>query len=289
MTNVSGFTSALSNMGQVDNSGFELSLNAKLIDNQNFKWDGNITFSTNKNEIVHLYGTMVDVLDDQGVVIGQVEADDKNNGWFIGRPIDQIWDYRVLGVWQLDQAEEAKVYGQFPGDFRLDDKTPDGKYNDDDKEFLAKRQPAFRWSMRHNFTILKDFELSMMAYSQWGHQTTYNAAKNSDGFVERNNSFYTPYWTPENPINDYSRIRSQTGGINFNVYRDRSFIRLDNISLGYNVPKSLLSKVEITNLKITGSIRNVYCWAPNWPKNYWDPETLTRAPRSFSLGINVTL
>jgi TonB-linked SusC/RagA family outer membrane protein len=289
MTNVSGFTSALSNMGQVDNLGLEFTLNAKIIDSKNLKWNGTLTFYTNRNKVVHLYGTMKDVLDEQGNVIGQVEDDDKNNGWFIGRSIDQIWDYRVKGVWQSSQATEALAYGQFPGDFHIDDFKPDGKYNDDDKQFLGRKQPKFRWSMRHNFNIFKDFDLSMMMYSVWGQMTTFNAAKNSDGFVERNNSYNTPYWTPENPINDFSRIRSQTGGVSFNVYREASFVRLDNISLGYNVPKKLLSKIEIADLKIIGSVRNVFCWAPYWPKNYWDPETLTRAPRSFSIGFNITL
>ncbi len=289
MTNVSGFTSTVANMGQVDNLGLELSLSAKLVDTKNFRWNGNVTFYTNKNKIVHLYGNIEDVLDEEGNVIGQKESDDLNNNWFIDRPIDQIWDYRVLGVWQLDQAEEAKKYGQFPGDFHLKDVNGDYKYNDSDKEFLGKTQPKFRWSMRHNFTLFKNFELSMMLYSQWGQLTTFNAAKNSDGFVERQNSYDTPYWTPENPINDYSRIRSQTGGINFNVYRDRSFIRFDNISFGYNFPQGMVHQVGISGLKLTGSIRNLAVWAPHWPKNYWDPETLTRAPRSFTIGLSVNL
>ena len=289
MTNVSGFTSTVANMGQVDNVGFEFSLNARIMDTRDFDWDGNVTFYTNKNKIVHLYGNMEDILDADGNVIGQKESDDKNNRWFIGRPIDQIWNYKVLGVWQTDQAEEAKRYGQFPGDFRLLDKDDNGIYNDDDKEFLGVSRPKFNWSMRHTFTIKNNLEISCMLYSQWGHLTTYNAAKNSDGFVERQNSYKTPYWTPENPLNDYSRIRSQTGGIDFDVYRERSFIRLDNISVGYTFPKHLINKIGLSDLKLTGSVRNIFCWAPDWPDNYWDPETLTRAPRSFNIGINLTL
>lgn len=289
MTNVSGFTSTVANMGQIDNIGVELNLNARILETENFRWDGNVTFYTNKNKIMHLYGNRVDVLDEAGNVVGQKEADDLNNKWFIGKPIDQIWNYRVLGVWQQDQAEEAKRYGQFPGDFHLLDKDDNGKYNDSDKEFLGRSKPKFNWSMRHSFTIRQNLELSFMLYSQWGHFTSYNAAKNSDGFVERQNSYETPYWTPENPTNEYSRIRSQTGGIDFDVYRERSFIRLDNIALGYMFPSSLISKIGITNLKITGSVRNIFCWAPHWPKNYWDPETLTRAPRSFSIGLSLTI
>ena len=288
MTNVSGFLSTVDNMGQVDNIGFELGLNAKIVDIKDFCWNGSFSFYTNKNKIVHLYGNKVDILDTEGNVIGQKESDDKNNGWFIGRPVDQIWNYKVLGVWQLGQEEEAKRYGQFPGDFRLLDKDNNGIYNDEDKEFLGVTRPRFNWSMRHNFVIKKNFEISFMLYSQWGHLTTYNAAKNSDGFVERQNSYKTPYWTPENPINDYSRIRSQTGGINFDVYRERSFIRLDNISIGYTVPERFVKKIGMNDLKFTGSIHNIFCWAPDWPDNYWDPETLTRAPRSFNIGLSLT-
>ena len=303
MTNVSGFTSTVANMGQVDNTGIEVSLNSKIMERKNFRWDGTVTFTTNKNKIVHLYGNMEPILDANGKVIGEKEADDINNGWFIGHPIDEVWNYKVLGVWQLGEEEEAYRYNQFPGDFKLLDKNNDGRYNDDDKEFLGRSVPKFYWSMRHSFNIFKSLDISFMLYSQWGHITEYNSAKNTDGFVERHNSFLTPYWTPENPINNYSRIRSQTGGIAFNVYRERSFVRMDNISLGYQLPKSLIKHVGITGgVKITGSIRNVFCWAPHWPDNYWDPEAITRnnpsdansqmlstTPRNFVIGISVTL
>lgn len=289
MTNVSGFTSTVANMGQIDNTGIEVSLNVKIMDRKNFRWDAGATFYSNKNKIVHLYGNMEDILDDDGNVVGQRESDDINNRWFIGKPIDEIWNYRVLGVWQQDEAEEAKRYGQFPGDFHLLDKNDDGRYNDSDKEFLGRSRPKYSWSMRHTFSIYKNLEVSLLLYSQWGYLTTYNAAKNSDGFVERSNSFKTPYWTPENPIDDYSRIRSQTGGISFDVYRDRSFIRLDNISIGYNIPKGATEWIGISGLKVTGSIHNPFHWAPHWPDNWWDPETLNRAPRVFNIGLSLTL
>ena len=289
MPNVSGFTEAVANLGQVDNRGLELSLNAKLIDNKNFKWNGSLIFNTNKNKIVSLYGDMEDVLDSNGNVIGQREKDDTNNKWFIGQPIDEIWNYKVLGVWQLGEEEQAARYNQFPGDFHIKDANNDGIYNDLDKEFLGRTVPIFTWSMRHQFNFFRDFDFSFLLYSSWGHKTDYNAAKNSDGFVERQNAFVNPYWTPENPINDYSRIRSQTGGIAFDVYRDRSFIRLDNISLGYNVPRKIIGKVDISNIKVTASIRNVGVWAPYWPDNWWDPETKNRGMRNYNVGISVTL
>jgi len=104
MPNVSGFTETIANMGQVDNTGLEVALNSMIMKHDNFQWEGNVTFYTNKNKIVHLYGTYEDILDEKGNVIGRKELSDIGNRWFIGHPIDEIWNYKVLGVWQLGQV-----------------------------------------------------------------------------------------------------------------------------------------------------------------------------------------
>jgi hypothetical protein len=260
---------------------------------ENFNWNINTNFTLNRNEIVHLYGDMVDVKDAQGNVIGQKEGDDYTNGWFIGKAIDVIWEPKILGVWQIGEEEQARVFGQFPGDFKLADisgpaGTPDGKINNYDNQYQGYRTPRFRWNMRNEFTIYKNLEASFMIYSYWGHKGTMNSAKNRDGgFPERVNSYKIPFWTPETPYNDYARIYSAEGGAVFNVWRDRSFVRFDNISLAYNVPGSLLSRAKIANLKIFATARNVGWWAPEW--NFWDPENSGPNPRIFTLGVNLTL
>jgi hypothetical protein len=231
---------------------------------------------------------MVDVKDAQGNVIGQKEGDDYTNGWFIGQAIDVIWQPKIIGVWQIGEEAQAKRYGQFPGDFKIQDVNDDGKINDLDRQYLGYRTPRFRWNMRNEFNIYKNFDVSFMMYSYWGHQGTMNSAKNRDGgFPERVNSYKIPFWTPETPYNDYARIYSAEGGAVFDVWRDRSFIRLDNISLAYTVPNSLLSRAKIANLKIFATARNVGWWAPEW--NFWDPENSGPNPRIFTLGVNLTL
>ena len=287
LPDIVGFTSVTANLGQVQNNGFELNLNTRIMDRANFKWRSSLNFSLNRNKIVHLYGDMIDVLDADGKVIGQREADDITNKWFIGHAIDEIWDPRVLGVWQQGEEAEAARYGQFPGDFKLKDVDNSGSINQIDYEFQGYREPRFRWNLRQEFTILRNISFSFSLYSYWGHKGTFNAAKNSNGFPERNNSYVTEYWTPENPTNDYSRIRSLAGGVDFNVWRDRSFIRLDNISVAYNVPQRLLSRASLSNLKFFGTVRNAQFFAPEW--NYWDPENSGPNPRIFTFGINLTL
>lgn len=74
-----GFSSVMSNLGEVENKGIELSLTSKNIDTKNFAWSSTFNFTLNRNKIVHLYGDMVDVLDENGNVVGQKEADDIKN------------------------------------------------------------------------------------------------------------------------------------------------------------------------------------------------------------------
>ena len=275
-----------SNLGEVENRGVEISLNSKIIKKENFKWTANFNFSLNRNQIVHLYGDMVDVLDAEGKVVGQREGDDLLNKWFIGHAIDEIWDPLILGVWQVGQETEAARYGQSPGDFKLLDKDNSGKINDLDNEFQGHKKPRFRWNMRHDFNIYKNFDLSFTMYSLWGHKGAFNSAKNRDGnYPDRLNSYITPYWTPENQINDYARIFSAEGGAVFNVWREKSFIRLDNISLSYNVPKVLLGKV-VRNLKLICTVRNAAYFSPDW--NYWDAETSNEpTSRYYTFGVNL--
>ncbi len=287
LPDILGFSSVATNLGKVKNHGMEIVLNSRIMKRQNFTWNANFNLTFNRNEIVNLYGDMVNVTDAEGNVIGKKEADDYTNGWFIGKPIDIIWQPRIVGVWQIGEESEAARYGQFPGDFKLKDVDNSGTINDLDKEFLGYRTPRFRWNMRHSFTLFKNFEASFMLYSYWGHKGTVNSAKNRDSFPERVNSYKLPFWTPETPYNDYARIYSAQGGAVFDVWRDRSFIRLDNISLAYSFPKWLLGKTKLQEMKVFGTIRNVGWWAPKW--EFWDPENSGPNPRYFTIGVNLTL
>ena len=301
LPNVLGVASVVSNLGQVDNKGFELTLNARIIDKVNLKWRSNFTFYLNRNEIVHLYGDMEDVLDTNGNIIGQKEKDDINNKWFIGHAIDEIWDPVVLGIWQVGEETEAARYGQYPGDFKVKDVDNSGTINYLDHEFQGFKTPRFRWTMRNDFNIYKNLDFSFTVYSYWGHYDTFNSAKNRDNkYLDRSNSYIVPYWTPDNPSNTWARLNSSEGAAIFSVYREKSFIRLDNFTLTYSLPKTLLSKVNISNLTLTGTVRNVGWWAPRW--EFTDPEknksgawatdvpdNYGPTPRYFTLSVNLTL
>jgi len=274
-----GFTYVYDNLGQVDNKGFELTLNSTNFERSNFTWRTTGNFQLNRNEIVSLYGDM----DENGK-----EFDDIPNKWFIGHAIDEIWNYKTQGIWQSNEADEADAYGVKPGDFKIEDVDGDGKFTNADKQFLGFTEPRFRWSLRNEFTLFKNLDISFMLYSYWGHSNTFNQMKNREGFPDRSSSYVTPYWTEENPNNEWARLNSSEGGASgFGVYRKKSFIRLENISMGYNFPKQLIERAKLTNLRVYGNIRNVGYYAPEW--DFWDPENSGPIPRYFTLGIDVTL
>lgn len=286
LPSVTGFFNVASNLGNVTNTGFELALSSNNIKRDNFSWRTSGNLSVNRNKIVHLFGK-VNKRDQQGKVIGQVENDDPGNGWFIGKDINAIWDLNVLGVWQQNEAAEATKYGVKPGDFKVEDLNGDYKYTDADKKFLGSRNPKFTAALRNEFTLFNRFDFSFSMYSYWGALTDFNEAKNNSGFQDRQNSYKLPYWTPENPINDYARLYSSNGSANYSVYRKTSFIRLDNVSLAYTLPKKLVEKGRLNSVRVFTTVQNAAIYAPDW--DYWDPQNRNPTPRYVTLGLNVTL
>ena len=299
----SGVSSITTNLGKVENRGFELTVNSQNIRNKVFSWNTTFGFSKYKNTIQHLYYVYDDVLDANGNVIGTKERDDIGNKWFIGQPIGVIWDYRVTGIWQANEAAEAAKYGQRPGDPKVannytgdDKKNADGSYtpvyNDKDKEFLGQTNPPIMWSLRNDFTY-KNLNFSFNMYSYLGHKSLSGAYLNQDNgtslVTNLANVYAKEYWTLDNATNEYARLDAKgPSGVNApgKLY-DRSFIRLENVTMGYTFPNRLLRKASIERLKLYATVRNIAVWQKDKTWTYWDVETGGLAPRTYTLGLNV--
>ncbi|MCD8177391.1 MAG: SusC/RagA family TonB-linked outer membrane protein [Tannerellaceae bacterium] len=254
---ITGFNRVYANLGEVKNKGFELSLNSVNMKNSNFEWHSGFLFSLNRNKIKSITGEKYDVFDQNGNLIGQKEPDDIDNGWFIGQAKDVIRDYKILGTWKTGQEEEAAKWNQAPGDFILEDVNNDGMLTDEDKQFLGYTDPRFAWTFSNNFYFLKNFEFSFVIYSLWGHKASYNLAKHDDHIEDRCNSWDIPYWTPDNQLDDYARLRSSPAkGVNYSVWFNQSYIRLENVALSYKVPRKLTNKLFISDLKVSFNIKN---------------------------------
>ncbi len=290
LPNFTGFNSITTNLGEVTNTGFEITLNTRNIDTENFKWNTTLGFSYNKNRIKHLYYEY----DENGK-----ETDDTTNGWFIGKPIGEIWYWDTDGIWQADEAAEAAKVNQKPGDPKVinyctDDDKADGTpvYNDKDRQYLGTTQPPIYWNMRNDFEFFKNFTFSFSMYSYMGHKSRAGYWLNGDNsgsmFTQTCNTYKKEYWTPENPTNDYGRLNAvgPSGVTGIEKVYNRSFVRLDNITLGYTLPKELTGKWGIQRVHLTAGINNVLT-IDSW--EYGDPETGGFANRQFQFGINVTL
>lgn len=288
LSNITGFTSITSNLGEVLNKGFELTLNTLNMQRENFEWRSGFGFSLNRNKIVHLYYTYEDILDEQGNVIGSKERDDKTNGWFIGKDINEIWNYQYEGIWQIGEEEEAAKYGQVPGDPKFKDiyDIESRRYSDEDKVFLGSTSPKFTWTFRNDFTLWKDLTLSVNIYSKWGHRGSEEFIQ-TGVYPERRNVLESKYWTPNNPTNNYARLGATNVATGGERIIDKSFIRLENIALEYSVPKTFLKKYHINGLRLSCGVRNIACWTKEW--QYADPEFGNVVPVTFNFGIGLTL
>jgi len=118
--NMTGFSSIDTNIGEVANHGLEFTVNGTVIKSKDFSWDASLNYSRNRNEIVSILGK-----DDDG---DGIEDDLVQNSLFIGHPTDLYYDFEIIGMWQLSDAEEGIIPDGFlPGEYKLADLSgPDG-------------------------------------------------------------------------------------------------------------------------------------------------------------------
>lgn len=296
----SGFGSIITNLGEVTNKGIEITLRAIPYTSENLEWSTNIGFSYNKNRIKHIYN-------DYDPITGK-ENSDVSNKWFINKPVGEIWNYKLLGIWQKDEYQEAAKYGQKPGDpkvwnnpdndiYNEDGTVKEYVFNDDDKVFQGTTAPPVYWNWKNDFTIFKDWTFSFSMYSYMGHKSedwTYLNGDNGGSWVTNTgNVWKKDYWTVENPSNEYARLEAQgpNGGTTAAPPRilNRNFVRIDNVSIGYTVPQKLTRQFYIDRLRLSAGIKNL-CTIHAGTWKYGDPESGNGlGVRTYTFGLSVTL
>lgn len=249
-----GYTSKLSNLGKVNNKGLEISLNSELIKKKDFNLNLGMTFTKNKNSIVSIYGK-----DTNG---DGIEDDAVGNLWFIGQPIDVYYQYKAIGIYQIGETIPV-VTGTtlLPGDIKLYDANPSNGANpipNEDKIITSKMPDWFGTvSLGMNY---KRFDFSADFYTVQGvtkdNPFLYDYV--SGGSLRGvKNGLKQNYWTPENPGGNWPRPRDGNDPpyiINMGL-QDASYIRLQNVSVGYTLPEDLLKTLGLTKLRLylTGS------------------------------------
>jgi TonB-linked SusC/RagA family outer membrane protein len=287
---VTGFGSAKTNVGNLINRGFELGLNSVNISRGSFIWTSTFNVTYAINEISTLGNEPVAVTDSEGnpVLDGNGnpvlrEPDDLQNGWFIGENKDVVWDWDVDGVYQIGEEAEAAEYGLFPGDFRYVDQDGDGDIDVDDRVFLGLSNSPWYITLRNDLEF-KGFDLGLVFLANLGYIGGSNLPfNNRQEYIKNRNWYDLPYWTPNNPINDAARINSISFGNR--IWHNRSYLRLQNVSLGYSLPASLLETIKFDRVRLAFNIDNAAVFT-NW---IWgDPESEREMPRTYSFSLDFT-
>ncbi|MFT7035963.1 MAG: TonB-linked SusC/RagA family outer membrane protein [Cyclobacteriaceae bacterium] len=275
------------NLGKLKNQGVDILISSVNVKKQDLTWTSTVNFSRNRDEIVELLG-----FDNDG---DGVEDDIIADGLFIGEPIDVVFDYDAPG--DLYQIGDDIPSGAEIGTFIISDLDGVDGITPDDRTIIGYESPSFRFSIQ-NEVRYKNWTFRVFVNSIQGGSnrylgedvlTSWNSV-NSESVFDRVVPAGTDYWTPENTDARYQKLRINLGARGTR-YTSRSFVRLQDVSLSYNVDSELLSKFNIARMKVFVSGKNL---ATLTGYNGWDPETGTGLERSgrpvmksFSLGLNL--
>lgn len=291
-----GYTTSTMNVGELKNTGFELTVNSHNIDNENFSWDTDFIFSTNKTMTVNLNGEIID-----GGSKRNVE----------GQPWNQWFVLHRIGTWGLDEVEQAARYNQVPGDIKWEDKNNDGIYNDDDRYYAGQASPKAEFSLVNTFR-LKGFTLMIDLGASVGMKVYSNTQNLIDGQFVYTTGFRSLLnsWTPDNQDTMLPALRLPTdsnfgtgggvGGPDDYWLQKADFIRLRNVTLSYDFKKHLLRNVKgIKGLIFGVSGENLYILTPYKgfdPEVGWGSSGSTNAamdwysyPRPLSITGNIKI
>lgn len=309
----SGVGSYTANIGETQNKGVELSLNGLIFENNDWSWEAGLNVYANRNKLVSLAS-------------GQTR--DEGNWWFVGSPIDVIFDYQYQGLWQEnDPHRNILEPGGNPGMIKV---TYTGEFNDEgvptraigpaDRQILD-LQPNFMGGFNTRVGY-KNFDLSIVGTFKSG-GVLISSLHSSTGYLNmmngRRNNVKVDYWTPENTEVRYPAPGGLASGDNPKYgstlgYFDGSYLKIRTMTLGYNFDNATnwMTKAGLSRFRIYGAVQNPFVlFSPFNKETGLDPETNsfanqnaaitnalpsrlltigTNAPatRNFILGINLT-
>jgi TonB-linked SusC/RagA family outer membrane protein len=254
---ITGFNTALQNIGEVENSGWEFSVNTVNVKSRKFEWSTNFNISTYKNKVVKL-GPNGDPIFVEGSVT------------MIGKPIGMFFGWLTDGIF-LNQSEVDKgpvfapgsINRSRPGDMRFKDVSgpdgkPDGIIDNNDRTIMGSPYPDFYYGMTNNFSF-QNFSLNISFQGSQGNSAlniARSGALSTRGRI-RTLAFLKNYWKSEQDPGDGKTPRPNdqpTGNVR-GLYSQRylgdaSYLRINNISLSYLLPGKISEKMRLGSARI---------------------------------------
>jgi TonB-linked SusC/RagA family outer membrane protein len=248
----SGYRSILQNIGSTNSKGIEFSINAAILNKPNgFNWDIGFNIAGYKEKITDLA-----LKDENGNAL-----DDVGNQWFIGSPINVYFDYQKEGIYQSNEVDLGKTReNKEPGEIKLADLDGDGIITPADRTILGSDVPDYYGGFNNTFSY-KGFDLSFFFYFRQGHMIRSRFHDSNNSLFARYNNLDVDYWTVDNPTNAFPRPNeNQERPRNASTlsYFDGSYLKLRNVSLGYNLPSEITEKLNMSRLRIYVSGQNLW-------------------------------
>ena len=232
--NTTGFSTTWTNLGLLRNRGMEVTLNTHPIDHKDFKWDIDFVYSQNITKAVDINGDRLY----NGLNLHPVLSE-QGGEW------NTLWLYHTLGIWQLDEVDQALSYGYKPGDLKFEDKNGDGVLDDNDRYVVGRVMPRHEFSLVNTF-YWKGFSLMIDVMAKTGFWA-YNGFWDTQYLVTDNIHVTSNYaWTPDNQAslvvaNRNTGASYPMNGLFDDLHAGRGdYLKIRNISLSYDLKRDLL-------------------------------------------------
>jgi TonB-linked SusC/RagA family outer membrane protein len=298
---ITGFSSAWRNIGKVNNKGIEFTINSVNVMNKDFSWTTNLNMSMNRNKVIALGPAGDPIQSDGGAGTTHITM--------IGKPMGNFYGYKQIGVYmnQADLDNSPRLADSHVGDAKYADINNDGTIDADDRTIIGNNEPKFSWGMSNQLAY-KSFDLSIVLQGVHGRDVMLLGKRfftQLEGNQNQMKEVLNRWRSEENPGDGKTpRANALTTGQNNTVssrwVEDASFIRINNLTLGYTLPKIVAQKCTMQNARVYMSIQNLATFTSY---SGFNPETSHRqdsslAPgtdygmyplnRTFTIGVNVT-
>ena len=269
---LTGYSTALQNIGEIENKGFEFTVTSRNVVGA-FKWTTDLNFSTNNIEVIALGPDGSPIISRQAT-----SASAPTHITEIGSAPGSFYGYHVIGVYQnQEEIDNSPVIlngngtvQSKPGQLKFEDVNGDGVINANDRRVLGSPFPDFTWGMTNSFSY-RNFDFAFTLQGVQGFEVL-NAARRYYG------NYAGSYNVLASASNGWMSESDQGDGVspkidrNFNGYagstvvnnitslfvEDGSFLRIRNITLGYNMPLSLLEKAKLSSARLSFTVQNAY-------------------------------
>jgi TonB-linked SusC/RagA family outer membrane protein len=259
---LTGYTTALRNIGKVQNRGMEFGLTTQNLTGA-FKWGTNANLSLNRNKVLALGPAGDPIFGNVNGVIGQGTIT------MIGEPLGSFYGFRQTGIFQ-DQPQ-IDAYARYdnpqprPGDRIMEDVNADGRITIADRTAIGNNQPDFTYALTNNFSY-KGFDLAVMLQGVQGAEIL-NFTRRFYGNLGPNYNQLADVkgrWRSAEAPGDGMTPRAASAGtgqnnaVNSGWVENGSYLNVRNVTLGYSLPEATVAKAKIKSVRVYAGVQNAY-------------------------------